>query len=186
MGKPERGKTGLRAVPGRELTIRDATPEDLAAITAIYAHHVLTGTGSFETEPPTEAEIGARMAKVAARRLPWIVATGDDDAVLGYAYAGAFRERAAYAATVENSVYVAADAQGVGVGRALLEALLLACKATGMREVLAVIGDSENVGSRALHAACGFRLVGVLEKVGHKFGRDLDVVLMQNSLAPDA
>lgn len=163
------------------LAIRPATPDDAPAIQAIYAHHVLTGTGTFEIDPPDLAEIAARMARVTAAGRPWLVAE-DGGAILGYAYAGPFRERAAYAATVEDSIYLAPAALGRGLGRALLEALIAACRAAGAREMLAVIGDSENLASIGLHRALGFGDVGVLRRVGRKFGRDLDVVILQKSL----
>jgi L-amino acid N-acyltransferase YncA len=161
--------------------LRPAGGDDVAGIAAIYAHHVLTGTASFEIEPPDEAEMAARMAKVAARGLPWIVAE-EAEQVVGFAYAGPFKERAAYAATVENSVYLAEGSAGRGLGRQLLDALLVQLAALGIREVLAVIGDSGNRASIGLHSACGFRPVGTFTNVGRKFGRDLDVVLMQKTL----
>jgi len=164
------------------LTIRPATPADLPAIQAIYAHHVLTGTGSFEETPPDLEEMTRRYQDVTGRGLPYLVAE-DDNGIAGYAYAGLFRTRSAYRFTVEDSVYVAADRQGRGVGRQLLTALIDICRAAGVREILAVIGDSGNAGSIALHASQGFRLVGTLERVGLKFGRWLDVVIMQCSLA---
>jgi L-amino acid N-acyltransferase YncA len=161
--------------------LRMAVSADLAAITAIYGHHVRTGTGSFEIEPPDEVEMSARMDKVAARALPWIVAECEG-VVVGFAYAGPFKERAAYAATVENSVYLAEGQAGRGLGRLLLDGLLARLAGIGIRQVLAVIGDSNNAASIGLHRACGFRPVGTFDKVGHKFGRDLDVVLMQKTL----
>jgi L-amino acid N-acyltransferase YncA len=163
-------------------TIRPATARDIPAIQAIYAHHVLTGTGTFETEPPDEAEIARRMEKVAALGWPWLVAADEADAVHGYAYAGPFRERAAYARTVEDSVYVAAGATGQGLGRALLAALIERCRAAGARQMLAVIGDSANAASIGVHRRLGFSDAGVLRLVGHKFGQDLDVVILQLSL----
>ncbi|MCU0882611.1 MAG: N-acetyltransferase family protein [Hyphomonadaceae bacterium] len=161
--------------------LRHATLADLDAVTAIYAHHVLTGTGSFEIEPPDRSEMGNRMDRVHARGLPWIVAE-QSGMIVGFAYAGPFKERAAYAATVENSVYLAPGCAGRGLGRCLLDGLLAELSARGIREVLAVIGDSENHASIGLHTACGFRPVGTFTHVGRKFGRDLDVVLMQKSL----
>jgi L-amino acid N-acyltransferase YncA len=164
------------------INIRLATLEDAPAIAAIYAHHVLTGTGTFEIDPPDGAEIAARMAKVAARSWPWLVSVDGDDNVLGYAYAGPFRERAAYDATVEDSIYLAPTSVGQGMGRALLIALIEACKAAGAKEMLAVIGDSDNHASIGLHRALGFSDVGVMRNVGVKFGRALDVVILQKSL----
>jgi L-amino acid N-acyltransferase YncA len=162
--------------------IRPATPADAQAIAAIYAHHVLTGTGTFEIDPPDVVDIGARMAKVAARGWPWLVSVGGQGAIKGYAYAGPFRERAAYDGTVEDSIYLAPDAVGKGLGRALLEALIEACRGAGAKEMLAVIGDSDNHASIGLHRALGFGDAGVLRGVGVKFGRTLDVVILQKSL----
>jgi L-amino acid N-acyltransferase YncA len=162
--------------------IRPAMQDDTSAIAAIYAHHVLTGTGTFEIEPPDALEITARMAKVASRNWPWLVCCDEDGKVLGYAYAGPFRERAAYDQTVEDSIYLAPEAQGRGLGRALLVALIEACKAAGAKEMLAVIGDSDNLASIGVHHALGFGDVGVLKSVGVKFGRALDVVILQKSL----
>lgn len=167
-----------------DATIRAAGPQDVDAIQAIYAHHVLTGTGTFETEPPDHAEIRRRMDKVAGLGWPWLVACSDTGAVIGYAYAGPFRERAAYAHTVEDSIYVAPEQAGRGIGRLLLSTLIAACRAAGARQMLAVIGDSDNTGSIGLHRALGFGDAGVLRQVGHKFGRDLDVVIMQLTLEP--
>jgi phosphinothricin acetyltransferase len=162
--------------------IRPASAADAAAIAAIYAPEVLTGTASFETEAPTTAEMAARIDKVISVGWPWLVAEADS-AILGYAYAAQFRDRAAYAQTCENSVYVATAAHRRGVGKALLEALANAAREAGFREMIAVIGDgSGNIASRRLHAACGFRNVGLLTNVGRKFGRWLDVAYMQKAL----
>ena len=161
--------------------VRDATAKDLAAITAIYGEGVLTGTGTFETDPLDAAEMARRIAAVAALGLPWLVAE-IDGVVVGYAYAGPFRTRAAYRYTVEDSIYVLTSAHGRGVGKALLTALIARCEALGVRQILAVIGDSANTGSVALHAACGFQPAGAVSDVGWKFDRWLDVVFMQRSL----
>jgi phosphinothricin acetyltransferase len=162
--------------------IRVATPDDAAAIAALYAPHVLTGTASFETEPPDATEMAARLARVQAKGWPWLVWDAGGH-LLGYAYASQFRDRAAYRATCENSIYVAADAARQGVGRALLAALCDAARAAGFREMIAVIGDgSGNHASTGLHRACGFADAGKLTNVGQKFGRWLDVVYMQRSL----
>ena len=164
------------------MLIRAATLADAGAIAAIYAPQVLHGTASFETVAPTAAEMAARMARVITAGWPWLVAEADD-AIIGYAYAAQFRDRPAYAATCENSVYVAADAHRRGAGKALLQALVDAARAAGFREMIAVIGDgSGNIASRRLHAACGFHDVGVLTNVGNKFGRWLDVAYMQRAL----
>ena len=165
------------------MQVRDAAASDLPAIQAIYAHHVATGLGSFETEAPTLAEMSARHAAVIEAGLPYLVAVIDGSAV-GYAYANRFRPRAAYRQTVENSVYVGRDSLGRGVGRALLEDLITRCAALGLQQMIAVIGDTGNKGSIALHRACGFRHVGTLESVGRKFDRWVDVVLMQRALQP--
>jgi L-amino acid N-acyltransferase YncA len=164
------------------IIIRPATPEDAPAIAAIYAHHVLTGTGTFEIDPPDVADIKARMAKVAARGWPWLVSVSADGLITGYAYAGPFRERAAYDATVEDSIYLAPQAQGKGVGKALLSALIESCRLAGAKEMLAVIGDSANSASIGLHKALGFDDAGLLRGVGAKFGKTLDVVILQKSL----
>lgn len=164
------------------MIVRAATLADAAAVAAIYAPEVLTGFASFETEAPDATEMAARMTRVLEAGWPWLVAEADG-AVLGYAYAAQFRDRAAYAQTCENSVYVAAAAHRRGVGRTLLIALVAAARAAGFREMIAVIGDgSGNVASRRLHAACGFRDAGLLVNVGLKFGRWLDVAYMQRGL----
>ncbi len=173
------------------MTLRPATTGDLAAIQAIYAHHVLTGLGTFEETPPTVEDMVGRFAAVRDRGLPWLVAE-EDGGVLGYAYAGAFRPRAAYRYTVEDSIYVAPDAAGRGLGRSLLQALIAECEALGLRQMAAVIGDSGNAASIGLHRSCGFELLAVLPGLGFKFDRWVDVVWMQRALnggvdrAPDA
>ncbi len=165
-----------------KFSIRQATPADVSAITAIYAHHVLTGTGTFEIDPPGLDEMDARFAKVHTRGWPWLVSVDAKGLVNGYAYAGPFRERAAYDATVEDSIYLAPQAVGLGIGHALLSALLEICQDRGAKEMLAVIGDSDNHGSINLHKKLGFEGVGIMRRVGVKFGRDLDVVILQKSL----
>jgi len=165
--------------------IRPATPADIPAITRIYGHSVLTGTASFELEPPGEAEMGERMRYLLDGQFPYLVAEVDG-AVAGYAYASLYRTRPGYRFTVEDSVYVAPDRQGRGIGRALLSALLKAAEARGFRQMIAVIGDSENTASVALHAAFGFSYTGTLANSGFKFGRWIDSVLMQRPLGPGA
>ncbi|MGA3404015.1 MAG: N-acetyltransferase family protein [Acetobacteraceae bacterium] len=165
------------------ITIRPATDADMDAVAAIYAHHVLHGRASFETEPPTAAEIRRRRADVVGKGLPYLVAEQAGE-VLGYAYAGAYRPRAAYANTVENSVYLHPDAAGRGIGRRLLSALVAACEQCGLRQMVAVVGDSANEASIRLHETLGFRRVGVLRDVGYKHGVWLDSVLLQRSLGP--
>ncbi|MFN3630041.1 MAG: GNAT family N-acetyltransferase [Casimicrobiaceae bacterium] len=163
------------------MLIRDATVDDLPAVQAIYAHWVSHGTGTFELEPPTEEEIARRHAEVTGRGLPWLVAE-DSGRVLGYAYGNWFRPRLAYRYTIEDSIYVHPEAQRSGVARLLLAELIVRCETRGARQMLAVIGDSENHGSIALHRALGFRHLGTMVAAGWKFGRWLDVVLMQRSL----
>ncbi|MBX6742393.1 MAG: N-acetyltransferase [Acetobacteraceae bacterium] len=163
------------------MLIRDAAPADLSAITAIYAHHVLHGTGTFEEEPPSEAEMAARMARVQEQGWAWLVAE-EGGAILGYAYFAQFRPRSAYRFAAEDSVYVRDDIRGQGVGKALVAALLQRAEAAGFRQMFAVIGDSENVGSIGLHVSLGFRQAGVLRSAGLKFGRWLDVVFMQRAI----
>ena len=163
------------------LTIRPSTDADLAAITAIYAWNVAHGTGTFELEAPDEAEMARRRADVLGKGLPWLVAERAGT-VLGYAYANHFRPRRAYRFCLEDSIYLADGARGQGVGRVLLAELLARCQAAGARQVLAVIGDSANAGSIGVHRTLGFEHTGVLKSAGWKFGRWLDVVLMQKSL----
>lgn len=165
------------------MTVRPATPADLEAVTAIYAEHVRHGTGSFEIDPPDAAEIGRRFDAVRGRGLPWLVAERDGE-IVGYAYAGRYHARAAYERTVEDSVYVRADAGRQGVGAALLSDLLDRCAALGYRQMVAVIGDSANAGSIGLHRRFGFADAGLLKSVGRKHGRWLDVVFMQRPLGP--
>jgi L-amino acid N-acyltransferase YncA len=165
------------------LAIRPATLADIPAIAHIYAHAVEHGTASFELIPPDETEMARRMQDLLAGDFPYLVAE-EDDTVFGYAYAGLYRARPAYRFTLEDSVYIAPDRQGRGVGRALLAALIEASTARGFRQVIAVIGDSEQTASIALHAALGFAYVGTLPNVGFKFGRWLDSVLMQRPLGP--
>jgi phosphinothricin acetyltransferase len=166
-------------------TIRDATPADIPAIQAIYAHHVLHGLASFEEVPPDLAEMRARFDAVRAGGKPYIVAEVDG-AVAGYGYAGNYRTRSAYRFTLENSIYVDESRRGNGVGIALLEALVARCRGGPWRQMLAVIGDSANAASIGVHRKAGFREVGVLKNVGFKHGRWVDSVLMQLELSPDA
>ncbi len=169
--------------------MRPAAEADLAAVERIYAAHVLGGTGTFEEQPPALAEIVARWQGVTARGLPYLVAC-DDDRVKGFAYAGPFRPRSAYRFTVEDSIYVDPGAVGFGLGGLLLETLIARCRGLGMRQMIAVIGDSANTPSIRLHGRYGFRHAGVLVDAGFKFGRWVDAVFMQRSLderrtAPD-
>ena len=163
------------------LLIRPSTPDDLAAISAIYGWNVLNGTGTFELEPPSQAEMARRRDDVLSKRLPWLVAERAG-VVLGYAYANHFRPRPAYRFCVEDSIYLAADAKGQGVGRVLLAELVVRCEAAGARQMLAVIGDSANLGSIGVHRALGFEHVGVMKSAGWKFDHWRDVVVMQKAL----
>jgi L-amino acid N-acyltransferase YncA len=162
--------------------IRPAQTSDIPAITRIYADAVTHGTASFELEAPDEPEMARRMSDLLAKGFPYIVAeTGGE--LGGYAYAGPFRTRPAYRLTVENSVYVAPKAHRQGIGRALLQALIEASQAAGHRQMIAVIGDStQQQPSIALHAACGFKHIGILPDTGFKHGRWLDTVLMQRAI----
>ena len=164
------------------MELREATTADIPAITAIYAHHVRHGTGTFEEEPPGETDMAARIAKVQKAGCAWLVAVDEGGQVLGYGYYAPFRERSAYRFTAEDSIYVRDDIRGQGVGKALVAALLGHAEARGIRQMIAVIGDSENVGSIGLHLSLGFRQIGVLKAVGMKFGRWVDVVQMQKPL----
>jgi L-amino acid N-acyltransferase YncA len=162
--------------------VRASTPEDASAIAAIYAPHVLHGTASFEVEAPNAEEILQRRAAVLELGLPYLVAEIGGE-LAGYAYAGRFRPRAAYRFTVEDSVYVAPQLQRRGVARQLIEQLIERCTIAGMREMIAVIADpSISTASIALHSSLGFHEAGVLRGVGEKFGRSIDVLMMQRSL----
>jgi phosphinothricin acetyltransferase len=163
------------------LHIRPADPGDAAAIAFIYGHHALHGTGTFEEEAPSIAEMADRMARVRARGWPWLVAE-KDGRVVGYAYTGQFRDRAAYRFCGEDSVYIHPDHMGAGLGKMLLDALLPASAAAGFERIVAVIGDSANTGSIRLHERTGFEHCGKLDKAGFKFGRYLDVVFMQREI----
>ena len=163
--------------------IRDATPEDVPAITAIYAYHVAHGLASFETQPPGEAEMRGRLEAIREKGFAWLVADRGGS-IAGFAYASAYRARAAYRFTLEDSVYVHPDSGGLGVGRALLARLIARCEAIGCRQLVAVIGDSENAASIRLHASLGFEMAGTLRAVGWKHRRWVDSVLMQRSIGP--
>ena len=164
-----------------DFRIRDAKETDIAAITGIYAHHVLHGTGSFETEPPSSDEMERRRLDVVSHGLPYLVADEGDE-IIGYAYATLYRTRVAYRFTLEDSVYIHQDHMGRGVGEALLRRLIQASRDWGCRQMVAVIGDSKNLGSIRVHEKLGFRHSGVLRDVGFKFDRWLDTVMMQLSL----
>ena len=163
------------------ITIRPSDDADIEAITAIYGHHVLHGSASFETERPSVEEIRRRRSAMRQNGFPYLVAEEGSE-IIGYAYAGSYRPRAAYRDTVENSVYLRADRIGRGTGQRLLSTLVAECETLGFRQMIAVVGDSANVASIRLHERCGFRLVGVLKAVGYKHGRWLDTVLLQRIL----
>ena len=165
--------------------IRPSQVEDVAAITRIYAHHVLHNTATFETEAPDEAEMARRRQDVLAKGHPWLVAEVGGK-VLGYAYASQFRPRQAFRYTVENSIYLAPEATRQGLGRALLTELLALCESNGMRKMVAVIGDSANAASIGLHAAMGFQSAGTIPACGWKFERWLDLIFMERALGPGA
>jgi L-amino acid N-acyltransferase YncA len=166
--------------------IRPATPADMPRVCDIYRHHVLTGTATFELVPPTPEEMHARHAAVAGKGYPWLVIEarfgGAGPVLAGYAYVTSFRPRPAYAWTVEDSIYLDPAAAGRGLGRALLSRLIAECESIGLRQMIAVIGDSANTPSIALHRALGFADAGVQRAVGLKFGRWLDTVTMQRAL----
>jgi phosphinothricin acetyltransferase len=164
-----------------DLHLRTATTADLTACAAIYAHHVVHGTGTWELEAPSVDELAKRFAGVAARGLPWSVATVGTR-VVGYAYAGPYRLRPGWAWTVEDSIYLDPTCVGRGVGTRLLTRLCEDLTKLGLRQVVAVIGDSANAASIGVHARCGFVPCGVQRAVGHKHGRWLDCVYMQRSL----
>ncbi len=168
----------------RSITIRGATADDAPDVADIYAHHVLHGTASFEVEPPTAAFWSAKISEISARDWPFLVVTRGSE-VLGYAYVAQFRDRAAYARTCENSIYVRHDAVGNGVGTSLMTTLIECAGKAGFREIIAVIGGGEPA-SVALHAKCGFRHAGRMQRVGEKFGRLLDTVYMQYSIEHSA
>jgi len=164
-----------------DVRIRPAGPTDISAVTRIYAHAVEQGTASFELEPPSEAEMSRRQQALLAGNFPYLVAE-HDSVVMGYAYAGPYRDRRAYDWCVEDSVYVAPQFHRRGIGRLLLTHLVAAAEVGGFRQMLAVIGDSANTASVAVHAVVGFRLIGTFQSIGYKHGRWLDTVLMQRAL----
>ncbi|HEX6703541.1 MAG TPA: GNAT family N-acetyltransferase [Albitalea sp.] len=168
-------------MPAASLLIRPSTPADTPAIAAIYAWNVRHGTGTFEIDPPDETEMARRRDDVLAKGLPWLVAERGAD-VLGYAYANQFRPRPAYRFCLEDSIYLASEAHGQGIGRLLLAELLAQSEARGARQMLAVIGDSANAASIGVHRALGFEPTGVIRSAGWKFDRWLDVVVMQRAL----
>ena len=161
--------------------IRPSRDEDIPAITTIYAHHVLHGTGTFETDPPSVADMRTRRADVLSKNLPFLVAE-QDGKVAGFAYGNWFKPRPAYRYSVEDSIYLAPELHRQGLGRALLAELLARCEAVGIRKVMAIIGDSANAGSVGVHRALGFTQVGTIASCGWKFGAWRDIVIMQKTL----
>ena len=161
--------------------LRPSQEQDLPAITAIYGHHVLHGSGTFETEPPSLADMTARRAEVLARQLPYLVAE-DGGRIVGFAYCNWFKPRPAYRFSAEDSIYLAPDVHRHGLGRALLAELAAQAEAAGVRKLIAVIGDSANASSIGVHRSVGFEQVGVLKSCGWKFERWLDAVLMEKTL----
>jgi phosphinothricin acetyltransferase len=172
--------------PPPNIVVRPCFQQDLELVQLIYAHHVLAGAGTFETAPPSLDEMTARWSRIVTAGWPFLAAAPEHDMtrVIGFAYAQPFRDRPAYAQTFEDSIYVAPTSQRQGAGLALMAGLLEMLHGDGVREVVALIGDSENAGSIGLHRRAGFRETGTLRNVGQKFGRWVDVVLMQKSLPP--
>jgi L-amino acid N-acyltransferase YncA len=168
-----------------EVSLRPSQDRDLAAITQIYRHHVLTGVASFEDQPPDLDEMARRRRDILDRRLPYLVAE-QSGRVIGYCYASQYRTRSAYRFAVEDSIYLDAAQVGRGIGRALLSELIEECTARGYRQMVAVIGGSDQWPSIRLHAALGFAEVGVLRAIGFKFGAWVDTVLMQRALGEGA
>ncbi|MBL6454421.1 N-acetyltransferase [Belnapia sp. T6] len=167
------------------MIIRDAGPNDLPAITAIYAHHVLHGAGTFEEVPPGAEAMAARLEDVRQHGWAWLVAEAEGEegqGIIGFAYFTQFRDRSAFRYTAEDSIYVRDDVRGQGVGKALVATLLERATAAGFRQMVALIGDSDNVGSIGLHLSLGFRRAGVLRAAGMKFGRWVDLVFMQRGI----
>jgi phosphinothricin acetyltransferase len=164
-----------------DISIRAARESDIPAVTAIYADAVKYGTASFELEPPDEAEMARRQSALLAKGFPYLIVERLG-AIAGYAYAGPYRDRHAYDWCVEDSIYIAPAFHRQGIGRLLLMQLIAQSEARGFRQMLGVIGDSANTASIAVHAACGFRLIGNFQSIGFKHGRWLDTVLMQRAL----
>jgi phosphinothricin acetyltransferase len=166
--------------------LRDCSDADIAAITTIYAHYVRTSLATFEEIAPSREEMAQRHAAVLAGGLPYLVAVDARGTIVGFAYAAAYRARSAYRFTVEDSIYVATEATRRGIGHALLKSLIEKCAAAGFRQMIAVIGDSANAASIALHRKLGFEEIGTMPAVGFKDGRWIDCVLMQRALGAGA
>ncbi len=169
------------AIPNIMPTIRPSQDRDIPQIASIYAHHVCHGTGTFEVDPPTEADMTQRRADVLSKGLPYLVAV-ENNLVLGFAYCNWFKPRPAYRYSAEDSIYLAPQAAGQGLGRALLAELSTQAERAGVRKLIAVIGDSKNHGSIGVHLSAGFSHVGILKSCGWKFEQWLDVVLMDKAL----
>ena len=167
--------------PFADILVREARYEDVRAIRAIYAHHVLHSVASFEEAPPDETEMNRRREEILAKGFPYLVAERQG-VVRGYGYCNSFRPRSAYRYTVEDSVYVAPDAVGQGFGRAVMREVIRRATALGMRQMVAVIGESESGASISMHESLGFRRVAVLQAVGFKLGRWVDGIVMQLEL----
>ncbi|MHB1248353.1 MAG: GNAT family N-acetyltransferase [Polaromonas sp.] len=161
--------------------IRPSRDEDISALTAIYAHHVLHGTGTFETAPPSVADMTARRADVLSKGLPYLIAEHNGK-IAGFAYCNWFKPRPAYRYSVEDSIYLGPDLHRKGLGRALLAEMLARCEAVGIRKVMAIIGDSANAGSIGVHRALGFTQVGIIASCGWKFGAWRDIVIMEKTI----
>jgi phosphinothricin acetyltransferase len=168
-----------------KIRIRDASPADLSVITEIYRESVLNGIGTYELDPPSEIEMTARFTTITGQNYPYLIAEDENGRILGYAYASPFRTRAAYRYIAEDSVYVAAESRGLGVGRTLLDALLSRTASLGIRQMVAVIGGGSPA-SIALHEDAGFKHAGRLPSSGFKFGQWLDTVFMQIELGEGA
>lgn len=164
-----------------DFSIRNASEDDMPAVAGIYAHYVETSATTYEEVAPNVTIIGERFKALSAKGLPYLVAE-DEGQIVGFAYAGLYRDRAGYRYTVEDSVYVDKAHLGQGVGRALLSALIEQCSALGYRQMIAVIGDSANAASIALHSQLGFKVIGALDSTGRKFDLWIDTVLMQRAL----
>ncbi|MFK7854599.1 MAG: N-acetyltransferase family protein [Granulosicoccus sp.] len=167
-----------------QLSLRPAVESDLGAMTDIYAHHVLQGTGSFEEIPPDVCEMRKRWKERVEQGYPTLIAE-IEQRVVGFAYANAYKSRSAYRFTVEDSIYVAPKATGRGVGRTLLQSLIQICTEQNYRQMIAIVGDSANEASIAVHTACGFSVIGTARELGFKHGRWLDIVFMQRPLKTD-
>ena len=164
------------------MIIRPASAADATAVGAIYGHHVLNGLGTFEEIPPSDADMADRIGAVLARGLPYLVAEDGQGNVVGFSYASPFRPRAAYRFTAEVSVSVHPDFIGRGLGKRLVGRVISACEGLGLRQLVAVIGDSGNAGSIGLHRSLGFQQIGVGHGFGFKHGRWVDIVWMQRAL----